>query len=105
MNSGVISKEELDNLMEMFVKFDTLEKKNQIINLLKLMITMNAKMCNVYNSEFNMLYNKEISDISADKNSAEDDFLEATYVFLLLLQSSNTQIIEALIKEQMDTQQ
>ena len=88
------NKDNFDQIMAEFVKLDNKTKRDKIIEDLKFLIAYQGKLCSVNNSEFNLIFNKEISDLKND-NVSEKDFLEALFAYVYILKSSNIQFINS----------
>ena len=91
------NKENFDQIMEEFVKLDDETKRNKIIEDVKFLIAYQGKLCSINNANFNLIFNKEISDLN-NKNVSEKDFLEALYAYIYILKSSNLQFVNSVSK-------
>ena len=89
------SKENFDKIMEEFVKLNTDLKRSKIIEELKFLIAYQSKLCMLNNSDFEVMYNKEIGDLNAN-NVNEKDFLEALYAYLYILKSADFTFVNSL---------
>lgn len=92
------NKENFDKLMKQFVLLDLNEQRQQIIDDLKYIIAIQSKLCEINNSNFDILYNKEISDLKQEQVS-EKDFLEAVYAYLYILKSGNYNFVNSTINK------
>ena len=89
------NKQNFDILMEKFVQLDTKLKQDKIIEEIKFLIAYQTKLCMLNQAEFDIMYNKEISDINGE-NVSEKDFLEALYAYLYILKSANFKFVDSL---------
>ena len=91
------NKENFDHIMEEFVKLDSKTKRDKIIEDLKFLIAYQSKLCSVNNTDFSLIFNKEMADLNQD-NVSEKDFLEALYAYVYILKSANLQFINSVSK-------
>ena len=89
------SKEDFDKIMEEFVKLNTDLKRTKIIEEIKFLIAYQSKLCMLNNSDFAVMYNKEIGDLNSDDVN-EKDFLEALYAYLYILKSADFKFVNSL---------
>jgi hypothetical protein len=89
------NKENFDKIMEEFVKLNINLKRSKIIEELKLLIAYHSKLCMLNNTDFNIMYNKEMGDLNSD-NVNEKDFLEALYAYLYILKSADLKFVNSL---------
>lgn len=89
------NKENFDKIMEEFVKLNIDLKRNKIIDEIKFLIAYQSKLCMLNQSNFELMYNKEIGDLKSG-NVSEKDFLEALYAYLYILKSADFKFVDSL---------
>ena len=62
-------------------KLDTLDKRDELIYSIKELIAIFEQLATIDNIDLHYLKNREINDLN-NKNVSEDDFLEASLVYL-----------------------
>ena len=92
------NKENFDNIMNKYIKLDTQTKRDKIIEDIKFLIAYQSKLCAVNNVGFDLIFNKEISDLN-NSNVNEDDFLEALYAYLYILKSADMHFISSVTQK------
>ena len=89
------NKENFDKIMDEFVQLDNITKRDKIIEEIKFLIAYQSKLCMLNNSNFDLIYNKEISDLNSE-DVEEDDFLEALFAYIYILKSAEFQYVNSL---------
>lgn len=69
--------EVIDNYKRMSIS----DKRDEIIKELKLMAVIFEKMCEENNIEYRKIQSREVLDLK-NGNESEDDYLEATFVYV-----------------------
>ena len=82
---------ELNELMDSFVMLDTEEKAKQVIISLKEIISIFDYIKKAYNIEEPLILNREMLDVSKN-TSTIDDYLEATYAYIMTLEDISGKI-------------
>ena len=70
-----------EEVMENYKRMATSDKREMLISELKLMVAIFEKMCEDNNIEYRKIQSKEILDLN-NGNETEDDYLEATFVYV-----------------------
>ncbi len=97
------NKENFDKIMEEFVKLNNNLKRSKIIDEIKFLIAYQSKLCMLNDTNFDVMYNKEIGDLKSETVN-EKDFLEALYAYLYILKSADFQFVNSLTAKLLDLQ-
>lgn len=73
-----------ENVIESYKLLSTADKRQEILNELKLLIAIFEKMCTENGLEYRKIQSKEILDLN-NGSETEDDYLEATFVYVQYL--------------------
>lgn len=95
------NKENFDKLMHEYVKLNLKTQRDKIIEEIKYLIAYETKLCMMNGVNFEVIYNKEISDLQG-RNVSEKDFLEAVYAYIYILKSVHNEVITSLSQKIME---
>ena len=87
-----VQKEAFSGLMEFYKQLPIENKRNELINELKEIISDYSKICTKFGVMPNMMLNKEMLNINR-KNLTEEEFLHALFAYLNTLQDISAQFI------------
>ena len=68
-------------VIENYKRMSTADKRQEILNELKLLIAVFEKMCEDNNLQYRKVHSDEILDLDSG-NETEEDYLEATFVYV-----------------------
>lgn len=91
---------EYDLFMEKYVELPLEEQRKHLINSLKFILGINMQLCETVNTPFDILYNKEVSDLD-NEDVSEKDVLEAAMAYIYLIKKSSTLYMDEYAKELM----
>lgn len=80
-----MNQDEHNKYIELYKKMSLVDKKNALEKEIKDILILLMKLHEVKGLSAELLLNKEVLDIK-DKNSTEDDFVEAIFVYILSIQ-------------------
>ena len=85
MNMNFVEDKEFNELVNNFLKLSTNDKKLIVDKEIKELIASFQQLNAKHNLSTNLLYNRELLDINKE-NSTEDDFIEAMYVYIHIIE-------------------
>lgn len=91
------SQNNFDAFIEEFTELDLKEKQKIVIDEFKEMLAVISKLCEDYKINYEILLNRELTDVT-QTNYTEDDFVEATYVYIQSLKELLASYINENIK-------
>ena len=89
----MMKQEDFDNSVSDFVLLDTKEKADLIISSMKEDIAIFKQISELNNLHFDVVFNREIVDVTKDNPSA-DDYYEAIFVYLKMMEDVSGKLLD-----------